>query len=452
MSTRNFILLIIILSLGVIAVFVFLFFRKEPVLPPQDGAGINFDIPFGGSGATKPPATLPPADISGYEPEPSEETQKAKLVKVSSMPVAGFTVFPKERIKEINPSPTLPLSGEGVVPPDKGGLGGLKKPAKSLTEFAPNLRYTAKENGNIYQTFADKIKEEKFSGTIIPKVYDAYFGNRGESVIMRYLKIDDRTIETFVGTLPKELLGAEVAGNNEVKGYFLPNNVKDISLSPDGQKIFYMFESENSFGENIIGTILNFSNNRKTQIFDSPFTEWLSQWPNNNIITLSTKPSGGASGYMYTMDSAGKNFGKVLGAIDGLTTLGSPNGKLILYGDSNLSLNIYHADTRNTDALAIRTLPEKCIWGKVSDVVFCAVPKLIGFRQYPDSWYQGEVSFSDQLWKIDAKTGNATLLADPATVRGGEEIDGIKLAMDERENYLFFVNKKDSFLWKLELK
>ena len=52
MSTRNFILLIIILSLGVIAVFVFLFFERASSAP-QDGAGINFDIPFGGSGATK---------------------------------------------------------------------------------------------------------------------------------------------------------------------------------------------------------------------------------------------------------------------------------------------------------------------------------------------------------------------------------------------------------------
>ena len=41
------------------------------------------------------------------------------------------------------------------------------------------------------------------------------------------------------------------------------------------------------------------------------------------------------------------------------------------------------------------------------------------------------------------------MIADPVTINGGEDIDGIKLAMDEGENYLFFVNKKDSFLWEL---
>ena len=102
--------------------------------------------------------------------------------------------------------------------------------------------------------------------------------------------------------------------------------------------------------------------------------------------------------------------------------------------------------------LGIKTLPEKCVWNKTGDTLYCAVPKFIGSGEYPDSWYQGEVSFNDQLWKIDIKTLNATLLLDPVMITEGEEIDGIKLAIDESENYLFFVNKKDSFLWKLDLK
>ena len=37
---------------------------------------------------------------------------------------------------------------------------------------------------------------------------------------MRYLKGDSKTIETFVGTLPKELLGADPNLINETKGAF----------------------------------------------------------------------------------------------------------------------------------------------------------------------------------------------------------------------------------------
>jgi hypothetical protein len=312
----------------------------------------------------------------------------------------------------------------------------------------PALRYVDRATGNIYETFADKIEEKKFSTTVIPKVYEAYWGNGGNSVIMRYLKDDEKTIETFAGNLPKEYLGADTTVANEVKGAFLPEDVENMSVSPDAGSIFYLF----NVGNNMVGTTLNLLSNKKAQIFTSPFTEWLSQWPDSKMITLTTKPSSGLPGYMYAMDPSNKNLNQVLGNINGLTTLTSPNGKLVLYGDDNLSLYVYHLDTKVSDLLGVKTLPEKCVWGKLGDTVYCAVPKTIEAGQYPDAWYQGEVSFSDQLWKMDIKGGNATLLADPITISGGEDIDGIKLALDTDENYLFFVNKKDSFLWEFNLK
>ncbi|MES3031974.1 MAG: hypothetical protein V4699_01895 [Patescibacteria group bacterium] len=451
MQKRNFILLIIVLVITTISILVFLSFRKGTTPAEDTTPGTNFFSQFNPFGTKPvPPAVTPPVDVSGYVPPVGTEASTAKLMKVSSMPIAGFAVFLKERLKEVPVITSTPeATGTTTTTPV---VTKTTKPTPPPTEFMPALRYVDRVTGNIYQTFADKIEERKFSTTIIPKVYEAYFGNRGESVVMRYLKTDDKTIETFVGTLPKELLGGDNTGDNEVKGSFLPNNVRDISLSPDTLKIFYLFDNGNDLGDSIIGTTLNFSNNKKVQIFNSPFTEWLSQWGSSNTITLTTKPSARALGYMYMFDSAGKNLGKVLGGINGLTTLAAPSGKLVLYGDNNLSLSIYHTDTRNSDILVIKTLPEKCVWGRVSDVVYCAVPKSITAGEYPDTWYQGEMFFNDQIWKIDIKTGNATLVVDPAEAIGGEDVDGIKLALDEGGNYLFFVNKKDSFLWKLGLK
>ncbi len=424
----------------------FLYFRQSGTTPGEGNTGTNFISqfnPFGTKPTTGGGTTTPPIDVSGYQSNPGAETNNSKLKEVSSMPIAGFTVFSKERLSV--PVPTLPSpSGEvqkGTLP-NKANLGS--------GTFAPAVRYVDEATGNIYQTFADKIAEQKFSATIIPKVYDAYFGNNGESVVMRYLKADEKTIETFVGILPKELLGTDTTGNNEVKGSFLPDNVEDIAVSPDTSKIFYLFKIGDNPNERMAGVVLNLLNNKKIQVFDSPFTEWLSFWRANNAITLSTKPSASVPGYMYGMDSAGKNLTKVLGEINGLTTQESPNGKLILYGDSNLSLNIYNTDTRNSTLVGVKTLPEKCVWGSGNDIIYCAVPKSIDAGSYPDTWYQGETSFNDQIWKIDVKTGDAVMILDLAT--SGAEIDGIKLSLDKDGNYLFFVNKKDSFLWEFNLK
>ena len=106
MSKRNFILLIIILGLIVIAVFGLLYFQQKTTVPEDESQGTNFISQFNPFGAKPtPPAVTPSTDASEYQSD-TGETQKIKLVKVSSMPVAGFTVFTKERLKEI---PTVAL-------------------------------------------------------------------------------------------------------------------------------------------------------------------------------------------------------------------------------------------------------------------------------------------------------------------------------------------------------
>lgn len=452
MSKRNLILLIIILIISGTIFLGYFYFNKNTNIEGDD-QNTNFISRLNPFTNKKTPSAKEkePVDVSPYQPDEVEETVNLKFRKVSSMPIAGFTVYSKERLKE------SAQDTNGETADDTQGTPSTTKTKKaipaSLTESMQSLRYISKKDGNVYQTFVDKIEERKFSTTIIPKIYDAYFANKGTSVVIRYLKDDGRTIQTFLGNLPKEFLGADTASENEMTGSFLPENIKDISLSADALSMFYLFEIQNNQEDRIVGTTLNFSDNKKVQIFDSIFTEWLSYWPNNKTITLTTKPASGVLGYMYNIDKTNnKNFTRTLGGINGLTTLTSPNGKLVLYGNDNLSLSIYNIDTKTSDLLRIKTLPEKCVWGKISDSIYCSVPKSIQYGKYPDDWYQGSISFGDQFWKIDIKTGNATLILDPITMERGEEIDGIKLTLDENEDYLFFVNKKDSFLWKFDLK
>lgn len=444
MSKRNLTFLIIILIVIVAILFGFFYLKKPASTPTDNGGSTNFFSnfnPFNKKTAT-PPNTTAPTDVSGYTPPSGGEIPITKLIKISSMPIAGYGVFMKERYKDVPPV---------VIPPDGTTPATNTSPAiptPPATEFVPAIRYVDRATGVIYQTFADKIFERKFSSTMVPMVYEVYFGNKGGSVVMRYLKTDNKTIQTFVGALPKEYLGADSTGTDEIKGSFLPDNISNVNISPDTMRIFYLFNSADS----AIGTTAGTLGDQKTQVFDSPYTEWLSGWPNSKIITLTTKPSANVPGYMYVVNPDKKDFNKVLGGINGLTTLASPDGKLVLYSDNTLSLNIYHTDTKNSETLGVKTLPEKCVWSSGSDTLYCAVPKTPILGLYPDQWYQGEISFSDEIWKINVTTGTTTMSIDLNGFSGGEDIDGTKLSLDDGENYLFFVNKKDSFLWKLDLK
>ncbi len=432
MTKRNIILIAVIILLVIAILFGFAYFFQSKTQPAGTTSGTNFwasFLPFGKSNPVTP-ENNGTTDVSGYTPASDATQAENRLQKVSTFPVAGYGVFMKERFKE--------------VIRDTGG----QKPAPPTTEFAPALRYINKATGNIYQTFADKIDERKFSSVVVPKVYEAYFGNGGNSVVVRYLKDDGKTVETYVGTLQKEYLGADSVGNNTLTGSFLPENISSISISPDSNKLFYLFGVSGSS----IGVSYSLQNSTKVQIFESPFTEWLPVWAKGSIITLTTKPSSDVPGYMYVINPDRKDFNKVLGGINGLTTLASPDGKLVLYSDSSLSLYIFNTETRDSTSLGINTLPDKCVWNNSGEEVYCAVPRFIPDGSYPDSWYQGEVSFSDQIWRIDARSGNTSMLADPLSIAGNADIDGVNLSLDNKENFLFLINKKDSYLWELKLK
>ena len=445
MSIRNFKLLIILITIILLVVLVSIIPKKPTETTEQSKTekGINFFadfLPFGKNKNNTENGPEAPSDISNNG-EQSNKNNNLSLTKISSMPISGFGVFQKERFVDIPvviPTPEANVSTNPTIE---------NTPTAPPTEFAPMLRYAEKVSGHIYQTFADILNEKKTSQTTVRGVHDVYFGDNGKSVIMRYLKIDGATIASFAGSLPEDVLGAD-SSNNEIKGSFLPENVLDLSISPDTTKIFYLSKVR----EKIIGIVSTPLGLQKTQIFDSNFTEWLSDWPTENMITLTTKPSAFVPGYMYTLNPQNKNWTRILGGINGLTTLTSPDGRVVLFNDEKLNLTIYDTLTKESRNLKTKTLPEKCVWGKSSRVIYCLVPFFLDEYTYPDSWYQGEISFFDKIWKIDLTTGYETMILDPEVSNKGERVDGINPTLDENENYLFFMNKKDSYLWKLDLK
>lgn len=307
--------------------------------------------------------------------------------------------------------------------------------SESQYEQAPSVRFVERMNGHIYKMFLDTKTKEKISNSTIPSIYEAYFDNTGKTVIYRYLSAD-KTISSFIATL-----GA-------LKGDFLPQNVSDLSESKDKTKFFYTVE--NSTG--VIGNVGTFGSTQKSTVFTSPFTEWLSQWDNNGKVYLTTKPSYSVTGSMFLLDATNKTTSKILGGILGLTTLISPRGSFVLYSASTAtgpqlgSFDIYKHTTKN---LGIYDLPEKCIWSSNNINIYCAVPNNATGNQYPDSWYQGLISFNDYFAKINTATGEKTIIGN-----GNNEIsvDGTHLFLSDGEDTLFFINKKDSTLWSLNLK
>jgi len=321
------------------------------------------------------------------------------------------------------------------------------------------VRYIERGLGHIFETNMSTLQEARISNTTRLKIYEAMWGDKGKDVIIRYLADDDnKTIRTFLVNLSdftpsKEETPSETPVDVSEKpetGVFLPENIKAVIKSNNNKNIFYLVNT----GNVALGVTYNIKTGKTSQLFRSPFTEWLPQWPNKNTITLTTKPSGGVAGFLYFLDIKTEEVTKTLGDIAGLTTLTSPDGEEVIYSEStgdSFVLNLYNTKNLSKQKLPFATLPEKCAWSNTeNNILYCAIPTTIVSGVYPDIWYQGLVSFSDEIWKINTETLSTELLVTPEN-EVGIEIDAANLSLGPNESYLFFINKKDLSLWGVRI-
>ena len=227
----------------------------------------------------------------------------------------------------------------------------------------------------------------------------------------------------------------------DIEGGFVPRYV----VSPDKTHIFSIVKN----GSKGLG-IVSLGDGTKKTSFDLPISEFASYWATSNLVTLTTKASAFTPGFAYTLNTVAGSLSRVLGGIQGLTTKMSLDGTHMLFADNNLSLSVFDIAKGEKSSLPVKTLPEKCVWSTTDTrTVFCAAPSALYPGEYPDVWYQGLVSFTDTLWKINTETGEKVLVADFS--KQGTDIDVVEPSLTAQDAFLLFLNKKDSSLWVLSL-
>ncbi len=451
MSRTTFIILILVVILLIVGGFGYYFYfaKQKAIETGTEAPTLSSFFPFFGKTNTPPPGTTPvdttvPPPVGIQNPD---TLIRPRLEQVSTRMIAGATSLLAQRIM----NEELGIMNENTST-STTTITTNSTPTPSEFESIPAARYVERGTGHIYDTYLDTLAESRVSNTTIPRIEQALFGNGGESVILRYLQDDNQTIETFTGTLSGAITSADSQGVTTLKsllGTFLPQNISDITISPDGKRIFYVSPG----ADGVIGTSANIDGTGKKQVFLSPFSEWLLAWPKQSMFTATTKASGIANGYLYSVDPVSGAFAKILGNVAGLTTNISPDGGTVLYAGSKqngMSLALYDIASRTSVSLGLNTLPEKCVWNTANTVLYCGVPQTIPAGLYPDIWYQGLISFTDSLWKIDVATRATSVLINPFQALGND-IDLTAPYLDTTGRYLLFTNKKDSTLWRYDL-
>ncbi len=232
----------------------------------------------------------------------------------------------------------------------------------------------------------------------------------------------------------------------------LNDKIRYLDFSPDGQQIVYQYYDEATGLDNI--SIANPNGSNYKNIFFLRLRDIIPFWIQKDLIAILTKPSGYAKGYLYTINTQGKNFTKIIGDVYGLTVNFSPNGQKFLYSQTdangkNLTLNLATLDGKIKKVINIKTLPEKCVWSQNNLTIYCAVFKqLDSSRVMPDDFYKDYQIFDD-FYKINTETGEMEQIQPTETSK--YLFNAKDLMLDSMENYLIFLNKNDLNLYSIKL-
>jgi len=407
MSKKTFTLFILVLLALIAFLGWFFFFRGETRQGP-DGTDQPTDLfPFGqGTTTTSTTATSTDSTPGTIDISNGGQTVIPRLRQLWKDPTAGATFFP----------------GTGT---------------------STSVRFVDRATGHIYEAPLAATGETKISNVTIPQIHEALWAQNGNELIFRYLK-NDSIIQSFYATIAT----SSASTTSSIEGYFLPENIRDISIL--GDSILY-FNPAVQIGSLVSARV---DGTGRKVIMSSDARDWSLSYTNAKTAFIGTRPSGLIKGFGYSLNLSTGITTKIIGDITGLTGTINPTGTFAFMSaqeGNGIVSAAYDMIAKKATTLSVRTLSDKCAWSNTtSHIIYCAVPTSILSGIYPDDWYQGKTSFSDRLWSINLSTGKANLIMDPP-FDAIQEMDIMKIVVEKDDSHLTFTNKKDMSLWLYRL-
>jgi hypothetical protein len=260
---------------------------------------------------------------------------------------------------------------------------------------------------------------------------------------LRYVEND--IVKTFLGYLPEPK--TSYSETSSLSGRFLPDNITTITIHPELDKVFYIIPTET--GSVWYLTNSNFSNK---VVFSHPFLEWNSQWIDSSSVMLTTKPSYEVPGGIFIFNSENGSLENIFTRISAPITKADLNSSYFVCSPSNSDgtyTSLYNLDNKQWYTLSFTALSDKCVWSK-NTTLYCGASNYPTNINFPDAWYQGLFSFSDEVWGVDPETGiSAPIIETKDIVPDGIDIESLIVSSDE--SFLTFINKQNGELWLADL-
>ena len=328
--------------------------------------------------------------------------------------------------------------------------------ATLLEEGSPsvtNARFITADDGHVLDLPLDVPGSVPriVSQTTIPGIERALWTDKGGGVLMQYL--EGSTIKTVHLAFQAVLSSTSTPTAPQVIIQFLPDNIEDLSVSPDGSHVTYLLRA--SVG--LVGYTSLSDGTRAQKLFSLPLSEVAVSWSSQGTILAYSKASAGVPGILFSINTKNGAVSPLLYG-QGILAAADQAFSHLLYQINDGGSALSYIDTLKTGAVTplsgFSLNPEQCSSSgqepATNNQLYCAAPVSAPGGNFLDLWHQGAASTPDNIISLNLANGTTTLLAEPGG-SGGENSNVMGIAVSPLGRYLSFVNKNNGRLWGVRL-
>ncbi len=231
----------------------------------------------------------------------------------------------------------------------------------------------------------------------------------------------------------------------------IESDLRSVVFSKNGQKIAYNYINVME-GMSNISVADSTGENWKT-VLDVRINNPIIQWVDNYKLAIYGLPSFEDDSSILIVDTGDSQLERILSGNHGLSTIFSPDGNKLLYNSvdsdgEDLRIAFFDRKSKAKKEIGIKTFIEKCVWSKNNKDVYCAVPERLPSGDLPDVFYKKTTQTKDYFVKINAETGNETVIIPKIA---SLNVDAREMFLSTTEDYLYFVNYVDGRLYGVDL-
>lgn len=307
---------------------------------------------------------------------------------------------------------------------------------KTVRASSTVVMFVDRTTGYVYGYPVETGKPFQISNTVVPGVHDAQIFDDGRKIILRYVDQDNSKIVTIIATVPNVQENETPLPLTNMQ--YITSSVLSIATNYKKDRASYLVETETG------SAIYSVTSKGSSLVTTSPFKEWNLSY-GGDALYVTTKPSAYISGTTMSIPT----FQPEVESKTGLMSNPGSNGVFFnsMWGAQGLA-NFISKDgilkVTNT-----KTIASKCAWGERQFLV-CGIPRTLPFKNtegLPDDWFQGRVTFNDDLFIVDTSTGDAYELYTFKPEDGVFDVTNITIS---KENVFIAFNKRQNAnLWLL---